>query len=58
MLPGFWAGNFFPRHRVQTGSGVHPASYTVGTRGSFPTNIVPGRETDHSPSYSAEVKKR
>jgi hypothetical protein len=23
-------------HRVQTGSGVHPASYPMGTRGSFP----------------------
>jgi hypothetical protein len=24
-------GNFFLRHRVQTGSGVHPASYPMGT---------------------------
>jgi len=23
------------RHRVQTGSGAHPASYPMGTRGSF-----------------------
>jgi hypothetical protein len=23
-------------HRVQNGSGVHPASYPMGTRGSFP----------------------
>jgi hypothetical protein len=30
------AGNFFLHHRVQNGSGAHPASYPVGTRGCFP----------------------
>jgi hypothetical protein len=30
------AGNFSLHHRVQTGSGAHPASYPTGTRGSFP----------------------
>jgi hypothetical protein len=30
------AGNFCLHHRVQTGSGAHPASYPTGTRGSFP----------------------
>jgi hypothetical protein len=29
------AGNFSIRHRVQTGSGAHPASYPIGTVGSF-----------------------
>jgi hypothetical protein len=29
------AGNFSLRHRVQNGSGAHPASYPMGTRGSF-----------------------
>jgi hypothetical protein len=29
-------GNFSLHHRVQTGSGAHPASYPVGTRGFFP----------------------
>jgi hypothetical protein len=29
------AGNFSLHHRVQNGSGVHPASYPMGTRGSF-----------------------
>jgi len=29
------AGSFF-HHYVQTGSGAHPASYTMGSRGSFP----------------------
>jgi hypothetical protein len=30
------AGNFSRHHRVQTGSGAHPASYPMGTGGSFP----------------------
>jgi len=30
------AGNFSLHYRVQTGSGAHPASHPVGTRGSFP----------------------
>jgi hypothetical protein len=28
--------NFSLHHRVQNGSGTHPASYTMSTRGSFP----------------------
>jgi hypothetical protein len=28
-------GNFSLHHRVQKGSGPHPASYPMGTRGSF-----------------------
>jgi hypothetical protein len=30
------AGNYFLHHRVQNGSGAHPSSYQMGTRGSFP----------------------
>jgi hypothetical protein len=30
------AGNFSLHHRVQNGSGTHPASYPTGTRVSFP----------------------
>jgi hypothetical protein len=30
------AGNFSLHHRVQNGSGVHPASYPMGTRDSIP----------------------
>jgi hypothetical protein len=38
---------------VQTGSGTHPASYPMGTeRGK----ARPGRDADHSPPSSAEVK--
>jgi hypothetical protein len=37
---------------VQTGSEVHPTSYPMCTRGSFP-----GGKVDHSPPTSAEVKK-
>jgi hypothetical protein len=29
-------GNFSLHHRVQNGSGTNPASYPMGTRGSFP----------------------
>jgi hypothetical protein len=34
-------------HVVQTCSGVHPTSYTMGTGGSFPGVKRPGREADH-----------
>jgi hypothetical protein len=38
---------------VLTGSGAHPASYTIGTeRGK----ARPRRDADHSPPFSAEVK--
>jgi hypothetical protein len=51
------AGNFYLHHRVQNGSGAHPASYSRGTRGSFPGVKRLGREADHSPPSSAEVKE-
>jgi hypothetical protein len=42
---------------VQTGSGAHPASYPMGTGGSFPGGKArPRRDADHSPPSSAEVK--
>jgi len=42
---------------VQTGSGVHPASYPVGT-GVLSLGLKrPSREANHSPSSSAEVKE-
>jgi hypothetical protein len=37
---------------VQTDSGAHPASYPMGTGG----NAWLGRDADHSPPSSAEVK--
>jgi hypothetical protein len=36
------AANFSLRHRVKNGSGVHPASYPMGTRGSFPGDKAAG----------------
>jgi hypothetical protein len=36
------AGNFSLHHRVQNGSEAHPASYSVGTRGSFPGGKAAG----------------
>jgi hypothetical protein len=41
---------------VQTGSGAHPASCTMGTGGPFPGGKArPGRDADHSPLSSAEI---
>jgi hypothetical protein len=51
------AGNFSFHHLVQNGSGAHPASYPIGTMASFPGAKRPGREADHSPPSSAEVKQ-
>jgi hypothetical protein len=50
------AGNFSLHHRVQNGSGAHPASCPMGTGGSFPGVKRPWREADHSPPSSDEVK--
>jgi hypothetical protein len=35
-------GNFSLHRRVQTGSGAHPASYSMGTGGSFPGGKAAG----------------
>jgi hypothetical protein len=41
---------------VQTGSGAHPASCTMGTGGPFPGGKArPWRDADNSPPSSAEV---
>jgi hypothetical protein len=52
-----WRHEFSLLHIVQTGSGVHPTSYKNGYRGFFPGVKRQGREADHSPPTSAEVKK-
>jgi hypothetical protein len=50
------AKNFSSSLCVQTGSGAHPASCTMGTGGPFPGGKTrPGRDADHSPQSSAEV---
>jgi len=41
---------------VQTGSGTHPASYTMGT-GSIPGVRRPGRGVGHPPHIAARLKK-
>jgi hypothetical protein len=68
LATGWMTGRsiFDPRQRrknfssilcVQTGSGAHPASCTMGTGGSFPgAKARPGLDTDHSPPSSAEVE--
>jgi hypothetical protein len=42
---------------VQTGSGAHPHSCTMGTGSPFPGGKArPGRDADHAPQSCAEVK--
>jgi hypothetical protein len=43
-------------HVVKIGSGVHPASYPMGTGGSFPEVKWEGREADNLPASSAQDK--
>jgi hypothetical protein len=51
------AENFSSSPCVQTGSGTHPASYPMGTGGPLTGGKArPGRDADHSPTSSAEVK--
>jgi hypothetical protein len=50
------AGNFSLHHRVQNGSGTHPVSYTVGTRGSFPGGKAAGALGWPLTPSSAEAK--
>jgi hypothetical protein len=51
------AGKFSLHHHVPNGSGAQLAFYPMGTGGSFPGVKRPGREVDHSPPSSAEVKE-
>jgi hypothetical protein len=52
-----YAQEFSLLYVVQTGSGTHPASYPMG-KGALSLGIKrQGREADHSPPASAEVKK-
>ena len=46
-----------PSTPVQTSSGAHPASYTMGT-GSFPGVKRPGHGADHPPLCRTEVEGR
>jgi hypothetical protein len=50
-----WMGRFSAP--VQTGSGAHPAFYTMST-GSFPGVKRPGRGVDYPFPSNAEVKER
>jgi hypothetical protein len=51
------AKDFSSSRCVQNGSGVHPASCTMGTGGPFPGGKArPGLDADHSPPSSAKVE--
>jgi hypothetical protein len=47
---------FFLLHSIQTASGSQPASYPIGTVGSFHGCKTALNEADNSPPASAEVK--
>jgi hypothetical protein len=49
------ARNFSLLNSMQTGSGVHPAYYIMGTGVISPGVKGQGRKADHSPPPSAEV---
>jgi hypothetical protein len=50
------AKEFFSSLCVQTGSGAHPVSCTMGTGGPFSGGKArQGRDADHSPPYSADI---
>jgi hypothetical protein len=50
------ARDFFSNLCVQTGSGAHPASSTIGTVDPFSGGKArPGRDSDHSAPSTAEV---
>jgi hypothetical protein len=51
------AVNFSLHHCVQNGSGTHPASYPMGTLGSFLGVKWLGHEADHTPPSIAVVKE-
>jgi hypothetical protein len=53
------AKNFSCSLCVQTGSGAHPASCTMGAGGPFPgAKARPRRDADHSPLSSAKVENK
>jgi len=58
--PGFYSEHgqefIFLHHRVQTSTGVHPASYPMGTVGSFPEGKESERQAYYSLPSSVAVK--
>jgi hypothetical protein len=44
-------------HVVETGTGAHPASYPMGAGTLSPGVKRPGRESDHSPPTTTELKR-
>jgi hypothetical protein len=51
-----WTRDLCVFQNVRTASGAHTVSYSVGTGGLSPVLKLPGREEEHSPPSSAEVK--
>jgi hypothetical protein len=49
--------DFSVSHGIHTNSGTHPASYPMGTGGSFLGVKQAGHNAHHSPLSGAKVKK-
>jgi hypothetical protein len=54
LSPSVWAVSCF--NAQMSSSRVHPISYPIGTRSSFPSVKWQGHEADHSLPSSAEVE--
>jgi hypothetical protein len=58
-IPGRGERTFPLASCVQTDSGAHRASYTVGTGGPISeAKVQPGRDADHWPPSSPEVENK
>jgi hypothetical protein len=54
--PSRGSDGMFSRHSVETGSGVHTASYPMGPGALSPRVKRPMRENGHTSPHRAEVK--
>jgi hypothetical protein len=43
------------QNKILNGSGAHPTTYPMGTRGSFAGRKAAGHEADHSPPSSTKI---
>jgi len=46
-----------PLQNVQTGSGAHSPSYSMGNGDNFPGVTLPEQEIDHSPQSGTKVRR-
>jgi hypothetical protein len=56
IVTRLWTGWIWFNSHIQSSSGAHPASYTMGTGESFPRVKWPGLEADHSPNLLPRLR--